>query len=264
MKILFFGDVIGKIGRKAIAAVVADYKAEYQPDLIIANAENSAHGSGITSKTLQEMIDAGVQFFTAGNHTLAKPEAAQLLADPTVNLIRPANYSAQTPGVGYKAINTPAGKVLVINLIAQVFMRQEVDHPFSTIDEILKSIKAEDYAAIFVDFHGEATSEKVAMGWHLDGRVSVVVGTHTHVPTADIKILPNGTAYVTDVGMVGARDSIIGDVKEPILHSFLTGEPHKIDVPETGLVDVSAVLVEVDPQTRKAKSIKRVDKTVTV
>ena len=264
MKILFFGDIVGKIGRKAIKQILPDLKKELEPDLIMANAENLAHGLGVTEKILTEMKEAGIEFFTSGNHIFSKPEAELLLAKKDSVLIRPANYPPTLPGVGFKIIEVAARQLLIINLVGRVFMKEDFDCPFRTLDEILEKVDQSKLAGIIIDFHAEATSEKAALGWHADGRVSAVLGTHTHVPTADAKILPEGTAFVTDVGMVGATESIIGDKKEPILNSFLNQTAMKLDVPEEGEVDVQAVLLEIDPKTKKATKFERVDRKIKV
>ncbi len=264
MRILFIGDIMGRIGRQAVQKILPGLKAELQPDLVIANAENIAHGSGVTSKTLQEARLAGVDFFTSGNHTLDKPEVLELfnVADPL--LIRPANYQAGAPGTGYKIFEVGSRKILVINLMGQVFIKGDHTNPFQKLDEILAEVEAEKLAAIFVDFHAEITSEKRAFGQYAAGRVSVVVGTHTHVPTADCQVMPGGTAYVSDVGMVGARDSVIGNVKDSIIADFINNTKSRKDIPESGLVDLGAVVIDIDPATRKATKIERVDRTIEV
>jgi len=208
-KILFFGDIVGKIGRKAIKKVIGDYKKKYSPDFIIANAENLAHGTGATESTLNEMLEAGINFFTSGNHIWKKKEIISVFEEKRIPLIRPANYPEGAPGQGYQLVEVGTKKLLVVNLLGRVFMKEDMDCPFRKIDEILKKYSKENLSGIFVDFHAEVTSENVAFGFYVDGRVSAVVGTHTHIPTADNKILPQGTAYVTDVGMVGARDSVL-------------------------------------------------------
>ena len=264
MKILFFGDVVGKIGRKAIKKILPGLKEEFQPDLVIANAENSAHGVGVTSKILNEMKEAGVDVFTSGNHIFKKPEAEEILKDKNSVLIRPANYPEDTVGQGYKLIEIGSKSLLLVNLIGRVFMKENFDCPFRKIDEIIKKVQPKNLGGIIVDFHAEATSEKVAFGWYVDGRISAVLGTHPHVPTADLKILPQGTAYVTDVGMVGAVDSVIGDKKELIIENFLTQTPHIIEIPEEGEVEVDAVLLEIDPKTKKAVRFIRLDRKIDV
>lgn len=264
MKVLFFGDVVGKIGRRAVKQILPELKAEYQPDLIIANVENVAHGVGVTEKTLAELIEAGVQAFTSGNHIFSKPEAEALLNAKDSVLLRPANYPPGLPGDDYKIIEIGSKAVVIINLIGRVFIKENFDCPFRKLDEILAKITVKNLGAIIIDFHAEASSEKMAFGWYADGRVSAVLGTHTHVPTADGKILPEGTAFISDVGMVGALNSVIGDCKEEIIKSFLTQTNASIEIPEEGEVEVGAVLVEIDPATKKAVKIGRVDRKIRV
>ena len=264
MKILFFGDIVGKIARRAIKKVLPELKEKYSPDLIIANAENSAHGIGVTESIIRELQEAGIDFFTSGDHIFDKPDGIGLVSAARPVIIRPANFPEGVAGTGYQVLEVGSRKVLVINLIGRVFMKRDYDCPFRKLDEILKKIKVEDMAAVVLDFHAEATSEKCAMGWYAAGRVSAVLGTHTHVPTADQKILSGGTAFVSDVGMVGATDSIIGDKKEPIINSFLNQTSIQLDIPEEGEVTVGAVLIEIDPKTRQAVSFERLDRTVKV
>jgi metallophosphoesterase (TIGR00282 family) len=264
MTILFFGDIIGKIGRQAIKKILPELKKKYEPDLVIANAENIAHGLGVTEKTINEMVESGIDVFTSGNHIWDKEEVLEILKKNKIILLRPANYPPGAPGVGHKLLEIGTKKLLVVNLIGRVFFREQFDCPFRKIDEILEEYKNEKLNGIVIDFHAEATSEKVALGWHTDGRVSAVIGTHTHVPTADPKILPEGTAHITDAGMVGAKDSIIGDDKTNILKRFLTQIPYPLEVPEEGICQVNAMLLEIDTKTGKAKSIKRIDEEVRV
>lgn len=231
----------------------------------MANAENIAHGIGITQKTLTECRQAGIDFFTGGNHILKKPAAAELLDDPDIPLIRPANFEMPTPGLGWKTI--PAGKkpLLVLNLNGRVFMEQGFADPFTVFDDIYAQLQPNELAGIIVDFHAEATSEKIAFGWHVDSRVSAVLGTHTHIPTADERILTNGTAYITDVGMVGIRDSVLGVDKDIILHNFLNPserKPH--DIPRSGLCLINAVLLTINTDSRQAESIQRITKQITI
>lgn len=255
MKILMFGDVVGRVGRLGVRQAIIKAKAEHKPDIIIANAENLAHGVGITPKVIEEMLSYGVNFFTSGNHIWDKPLGEEILqaADPVV--IRPANYGSRKSGKGYKILDVAGQKLLVINLQGQIWMKDEVDSPFAVLDAILTEHPPKDFDAIVVDIHGEATSEKVALGHHADGRVSVVVGTHTHVPTADARILPGGTAFQTDLGMSGARDSVIGVQKDIILKRFLGQGGGRFEYAEEGTCDVNAVLVETGAD-RKATSIR--------
>ena len=268
MKLLFIGDIVGKIGRLAVAAILPDLLSEHKPDLVIANVENLAHGKGITAKTLTEILDAGVDVCTSGNHILNKPEGRELLAAVGTKVIRPANFPTQSPGQGELLVQIARERLLIVNLVGQVFMKEGATYtnPFTGLDAILDAHKDQDLAGIFVDFHAEVTSEKVAMGWYADGRVSAVVGTHTHVPTADQRILPDGTAYITDVGMTGARDSVIGMEREPIVARFASGETGTgpAGIPESGAVVLNAVLVELDPASRKALRIERLDRIFSV
>jgi len=264
MTILFFGDIVGKIGRKAIKEILPRLKKKYEPDLVMANAENIAHGLGVTEKTIKEMAESGIDVFTSGNHIWDKEEILEILKENKIILLRPANYPPGVPGVGHKLLEIGTKKLLVVNLIGRVFFREQFDCPFRKIDEILEEYKNEKLNGIIIDFHAEATSEKVAMGWHTDGRVSTLVGTHTHVPTADSKILPHGTGYITDIGMVGARDSVIGDDKENVLKRFLYQMPYLLEVPEEGICEVNAVLIEIDSKTKKTKEIKRIDEEVKI
>lgn len=260
LTILFLGDVVGKIGRKCVAKLLPELKEEFRPDLVIANAENVAHGKGITAQTLNELLAAGVDFCTGGNHTFAKDEASQLLKRSDVPLIRPANFPPGTPGEGWRVIEVGTRKVLIVNILGTVFMKDGIDDPFRAFDAIYDQQKNSDVAAVIVDFHAEATSEKVAFGWHCDGKASVVLGTHTHVPTADEWVLPNGTAYVTDVGMCGGRDTVIGVTKEHALSKFYSPLPSKFEPPDEGHARFNSVLVEINPATKKAVNIERIDR----
>lgn len=264
MKILFFGDIVGKIGRQAIKQILPDLKKEFNPDLTIANAENIAHGTGITEKTINELQRLGIDYFTAGDHVLDKPEAENVLNKKNSTLIRPANYAQETPGVGSKVVEVGSRKILLVNLMGQVFIKTEAASPFEAIDKIINDNKDKDLSGIIVDFHAEATSEKIAFGWYVDGKVSAVLGTHTHVPTADAKILPQGTAYVSDVGMVGATDSVLGMTKELSIGRFLGQEITAERIPEKGEVNIGAVLIEIDPKTKKSIHIQRLDRTIEV
>lgn len=255
MRIVFFGDIVGRVGREGVKRVIPEMKKEWNPDVIIANAENLAHGTGITPKVIQEMRDAGIDMFTSGNHVWDKPLGEELLQDPNPVVIRPANFGKRKSGIGVKELQIAGKKLLVINLQGSVWMKDEVDNPFTTLDSIFAQYSPKMYEAVLVDLHAEATSEKTAMGWHADGRASLVVGTHTHVPTADARILPGGTAYLTDVGMSGARDSVIGAEKGPILKRFLGQEGGRFHYAEEGVADVNAVMVEVGAD-RKAVSIQ--------
>ena len=266
MRILFFGDIMGKIGRKGLAAALPELKKELKPDLIIANVENLAHGKGVTKSTLAELQVMGIHAFTSGNHIWDKPEVFEIMKDSAIPLFRPANYPPSSEGKGEGIVLTEGGKrVLIINTMGRVFFKESLDCPFRKADEILERYKNEKLDAIFVDFHAEATSEKVAMGHYLDGRVSAVVGTHIQVPTADFQVLNGGTAFITDVGPVGAKDSIIGVAKEGPLKQFLSQKPGGgFDIPEKGICGINGVLIHIDTKTKKAKSIDRVYREVEI
>ena len=252
MRILMIGDAVGRPGRRAVLKFLPGLCHDYELSLVIANGENCAGGIGITSDTAKELFDCGVNVITTGNHVWAKKEIIPYL-DGELPILRPLNFPPGAPGRGFLEVKG----ALIVNLIGRVFIG-EFDCPFRAIDCLLSEIKA-DSKVIIVDFHAEATSEKVAMGRYLDGRVSAVLGTHTHVGTVDAYILPKGTAYVTDVGMVGPVDSVIGVDTESAIRSFLTGMPHRFFVGE-GTVVFDAVLVDVDEATGKAVSIQRIQR----
>jgi hypothetical protein len=263
MKILFFGDIIGRPGREAVKKILPKWKKKFAPDLIIANGENLAHGAGVTDKSLKEILGAGVEIVTSGNHIFDKKEGWSLLNEKDIPLIRPANWPPLPYGKGYRTIEIGIKKVLVINLNGRLFFKESLDCPFRKADEILEQIEDEEYSAIIVDFHAEATSEKAALGHYLDGRVSAVLGTHTHIPTADEKILPKGTAYISDVGMVGPYDSVISFDKDGAVRGWITQIFKGVDLAE-GPVEVDAVLVEIDTKTKMAKKIKRLQETIAI
>ena len=249
------GDVIGGPGRQAVAALLPRLRAELQLDLVVANGENSAGGRGMTPATIQDLVGAGVDVVTGGNHVWVHREVIEYL-DGNAPVVRPLNYPPGAPGRGAMTLQVGSVLVRVVNLMGAVHMG-ELDNPFRVIDEFLHN---EPHCAVtLVDFHAEITSEKVAMAWHLDGRVSVVVGTHTHVPTADARCLPAGTATVTDLGMVGPLNSIIGTSIEPVLRRFVTQMPSRFTVPG-GPVSFNSVLVDVNDITGRARAIERVDR----
>lgn len=252
MRILMIGDVVGRPGRRAVQQFLPGLCHDYELNLVIANGENCAGGIGITPDTAGELLDCGVSVITTGNHVWAKKEIIPYM-DGELPIVRPLNFPPGVPGHGFSVIRG----ALIVNLIGRVFVGG-FDCPFRAMDGLLSEIKG-DSKVIVVDFHAEATSEKVAMGKYLDGRVSAVLGTHTHVGTADACILPKGTAYVTDVGMVGSADSVIGVDAESAIRSFLTGMPHRFFVGE-GAVIFDAALVEVDEVTGKAISIERIQR----
>jgi metallophosphoesterase (TIGR00282 family) len=254
MNILMVGDMVGAPGRKIFARVVGQMKGRGAVDVVVANAENSAGGKGITRVIAGELFDAGADVVTLGDHTWDQKEIAQYL-DIEKRLIRPANFAPACPGRGIVTVDTPKGRVTVINLIGRVFM-PPMDCPFRAVDALLAK-EPNMGKVILVDMHAEATSEKVAMGRHLDGRVSAVVGTHTHVQTSDEIIMPKKTAYITDLGMTGPKDSIIGRDYPSVMGKFLTGMPSKFEIAETN-VALEGVLIDVDETTGKARKITRV------
>ncbi len=254
MFVLAIGDVIGKPGRRAVQKLLAGYRQQYQLDLVILNAENAAGGLGLTPATAEELFKAGADVLTSGNHIWAQKEIIPHL-DGGKPILRPLNYPPGVPGRGY-IIN---GQAMVINLMGRTFMG-DIDCPFRAMDNLLAQIDPKP-PVIIVDFHAEATSEKMALGKYLDGRVSAVLGTHTHVATADARISEKGTAYVTDIGMTGPIDSVIGDDPEEVIQRFLTAIPHRLSVGR-GRVMFNAILVEIDSHSGKATKIERIYKEV--
>jgi len=252
--ILAVGDIIGKPGRQAVQELLPGLREQYGLDLVIANAENAAGGIGLTPNTAKELLDAGVDVLTSGNHIWAQKEIIPYL-DGEMPILRPLNYPPSVPGRGY-IIN---GRTMVVNLIGRTFMG-DFDCPFRAMDQLLAELEHRP-PVIIVDFHAEATSEKVAMGRYLDGRVSAVLGTHTHVGTIDAQLLPQGTAYVTDIGMTGPLDSVIGDDTEAVIRRFLTIMPHRLSVGK-GKTIFNTVLVRIDGDSGRAISIERISQEV--
>ena len=255
MKVLFLGDVFGKPGRQAVKHFVPKLVARHAVDLIVANSENSAGGAGVTPESADELLACEVNLLTSGNHIWSKREIVPYLERADSRQLRPANYPG-APGRGSGVVHTPDGRALgVINIEGRVFMKN-LDDPFRAAEAELAKLTGKGVRAILVDMHCEATSEKNAMGHFLDGRVSAVVGTHTHVQTADERLLPLGTAYITDVGMCGPRDSIIGVKKELVLQRFLTQRPVAFE-PARREVFLHGVLLDIDESTGLARSIER-------
>ncbi len=256
MRILFIGDIVGKPGRRGIKELLPALVKDHSIDIIIANAENAAAGKGLTREIAHELFDQGIAFLTMGNHVWAQREIMDFIGQES-RLIRPANYPPGAPGKGSGFIRHAGKKIGVINLSGRVYMNP-LDDPFAEASKIVAQMSQET-SIILVDFHAEATSEKVAMGWFLDGRVSAVLGTHTHVQTADGRILPQGTAYITDVGMTGPQDSVLGVKKEIIINRFLTQLPAKFEL-AGGAIQLNAVVMDIDEQTGKARSIEGVQR----
>ena len=256
VKILFIGDVIGKPGRDALSRELHRIVDRHRVDLVIANGENAAGGFGLTAETAQELFKCGVQMITSGNHIWDKKDALEYIKREE-RIVRPANYPEGTPGKGTTVVRTPGGvKVGILNLEGRVFMNN-LDCPFRCADREIAKLK-EETPIIFVDFHAEATSEKVSLGWYLDGRVCAVIGTHTHVQTADERILTAGTAYMTDAGMTGAFDSVIGVKKEEAIQKFITQRPAKFEVAKRD-IRINGVVIEVDEKTGLSIGIERIN-----
>jgi 2',3'-cyclic-nucleotide 2'-phosphodiesterase len=257
MQILAIGDVIGKPGRQTVQKLLPGLRQQYQLDLVIANAENAAGGMGLTVSTAKELLDAGVDILTSGNHIWDQKEIIPYL-DGNMPILRPLNYPPGVPGRGC----VTREHIAVISLIGRTFIGN-FDCPFRAMDSLLGGIK-NSCSVVIVDFHAEATSEKVAMGRYLDGRVSAVVGTHTHVGTVDARVLPKGTARITDIGMTGPADSIIGDDVQTVLNRFLTAMPHRLSVGSGNQMIFNSVLINVDEKSGQAFSIERVDREVEI
>jgi metallophosphoesterase (TIGR00282 family) len=256
MQILAIGDVIGKPGRQAVQRLLPGLRRQYGLELVIANAENAAGGMGLTSSTARELLEAGVDILTSGNHIWDQKEIIPFL-DGNLPILRPYNYPPGVPGRGLLI----QGHVAVVNLIGRTFIGS-YDCPFRAMDHLLAGLK-DSCSTIIVDFHAEATSEKVAMGRYLDGRVSAVVGTHTHVGTVDARVFPRGTAHITDIGMTGPVESIIGDDIDAVISRFLSSMPHRLAVGR-GRVLLNSVLINLEDKSGRAMSIERVDREVEV
>jgi hypothetical protein len=255
LKVLFIGDIIGEPGRKMVRQQLRGLMDTHHPDLVIANGENAAGGFGITAEIADELFFMGIDVLTSGNHVWDKKEIGPYLAKQD-RLLRPANYPPGNAGSGSVVISTAnEGKVAVLNLEGRVFMTN-LEDPFRVAEREIERLKKET-PVVIIDFHAEATSEKIALAWHLDGKASAVIGTHTHVQTADERVLPGGTAFITDAGMTGPTDSVIGVKKEQAIARFLYQTPHRFEIPK-GPVHLCAVLIDVEETTGKARSIERI------
>lgn len=256
MKILFIGDIVGRSGREAVLAELENLKYKEGIDFCIANGENASGGLGMSRRAYEELKSAGIDYFTMGNHTFSKPDAGHLLSEGE-NICRPANYSDFCPGEGYAIVTDSKGrKIAIMNLMGTVYNDIALTNPFIAADELIEKIKNVTNI-IILDFHAEATSEKIAMGQYLDSRVSAVVGTHTHVQTADAMILPGKTAYITDVGMTGPQASVLGMKSEIAIKRFLTGEKVRYEQSRNKAV-IHAVIIEIADETGNALSIKAI------
>jgi metallophosphoesterase (TIGR00282 family) len=256
MRVIFFGDIFGRPGREALIQALPDIIRREQPDFVIANAENIAHGMGVTKKALSELLPFPLDCFTSGNHIFALKEAGELLNDESYRLLRPANWYPETPGLGVRIIEKKGKKLAVINLMGQVFMKQKVLSPLWELRRIVSEV-AQETRNILVDFHAEATSEKKAFGIFADGVVSAVLGTHTHIPTADEQILSAGTAYISDVGMVGPFGSVLGLDARGVIENYLTQRYAHFEPWSGDRVEINFVVVDIDEKTGTATAIRR-------
>lgn len=256
LNVLLIGDIVGKLGRRTVGAVLPNLRRELDIGFVIANGENTAGGRGLTPSTAEELVRSGVDILTSGNHIWENREIYPVLEDPEAPVIRPMNYPPGAPGRG---IHKKDG-VAVLNAMGRTFMGVALEDPFRALDAAVDSVP--DCRIKILDFHAEATSEKIAMGYYLDGRVSAVIGTHTHVPTSDTRILPGGTAYVSDLGMVGALHSVLGMQVKPVIERFLLQMPNRFDPVDSGPAVFNSVLVQIDQETGRALSIERVDREV--
>ena len=264
LSFLIFGDVFGKIGRTTIIENVASLKRSFKPDLTIANIENMTHGSGFSATTVEMLMDAGIDFFTGGDHSLDNRVGKDLLKIPHIPIIRPENLPG-APGDGYRLITVNQKKILIINLLGRLFMKKSFlaeawQNPFRVVDEILSKYSQTELHAILIDFHAETTSEKASFAYHVNGRVSVVYGTHTHIPTADERILNNGTGFITDVGFNGPLDSVIGINPKDAIYNFIHAQKIKSSVVESGRKMLNAIYVQIDPLTTTCTHIERIHK----
>lgn len=259
MKILFLGDVVGKPGRKAVIKLLPSIKKTYKPDFIFCNAENLSHGNGVSEKTIKEMMDAGVDAFTSGNHIWDnRAEIEKIFAENKLPVLRPANYPEGTAGIGHRIFEVGKKKLLLVNLMGRVFIRENFDCPFRKLEKISEEYKDADLSAIVVDFHAEATSEKIVFARYFDGKVSAVFGTHTHVPTADAQIFPGGTGYITDAGMCGIKEGSLGIAITPLVKNFLYQIPVIHEIPDKGICVVDGIFAIIKPETKLTTKIKPV------
>ncbi len=258
MRVIFFGDVFGKAGRLSLIQQLPVIKEEYKPDFVLINAENLADGKGLTEKTLKPLFKLGVDAVTGGNHLWDRMESLDYIRK-SANIVKPMNYPAFAPGSSHHTIKKQDMQLTVINLCGQVYM-PPCDSPFSTFDDWLEAF-TESEPCIILDFHAESTAEKRALGWHVDGKISALMGTHTHIQTADEEILPQGTAYITDVGMTGPHDSVIGMRKSIILEKMTTGIPIRYESSDQGN-QINAVCVDIDPTTKQTMKIIRIKQQI--
>ncbi len=260
IKILFFGDVVGALGRQGVKTILPRWQKKYKPDLLIANIENLAHGKGLTQKTVADIEESGIQVYTGGNHVWRKEDLNKF---PELKIATPLNDSRTLTTHRQQTITIKGKEIIVINLLGQGLMREEetVSNPFVIMQEMLPKLQKK---IVIVDMHAELTSEKRVMGFLLDGVATAVIGTHTHVPTADAQILPKGTGYITDVGMVGAFNSSLGIDKDVILEKILTGAPIRHELPETSQIEINALLLEIDSEAKKTSKIQHLREIISI
>ncbi len=265
MNILYLGDIMGELGIRTIEKLLPEIRNQYKVDVVIAQAENTTNGKGISLADFARLRKLGIDFCTGGNWSLHEPEIIQAMNDPAQPIIRPANYPEGTPGLGYKYLHTTKGDILVVSLLGQVVGRdatKPIDNPLLKIDEILESQKAVPHIATVVNFHGDYSSEKFVIGRYLDGRASLVVGDHWHVPTADAMVLPGGTAHISDVGMCGSMDSCLGVKIDVIIDRWKTGHASRNELDTTGRLQLNAVLADIDEITGQARTIEQIRRIV--
>lgn len=255
INILFFGDIIGRCGRHLLRDNLSRFRSEYRPDLIIANGENASSGFGITKKSYDELIGFGIDVITTGNHVWDRKDLENDI-DKCPNMLRPYNFPKCQPGIGYLTLDIKGVKVSILNLIGRVFMGGSIDCPFNAFDNFIDAVGMDGIT--IVDFHGEATSEKVAFGMYVDGFAGAILGTHTHVQTNDDRILPKGSFYITDVGMCGSLDSVIGMKSEKAIRKFITGIPEKHEVEMKGRAVFSGVFLQFDVESKKVSSFNKI------
>lgn len=264
LSILFIGDIVGSMGRATVARLLPELKKEYEPDLVIANGENIAHGKGVTVATATELFESGIDWLTLGDHAFDNAKELETCFNNNLPIIRPANFKKNAAGKGYTVISTPQGEVLLVNLLGQAFMSRHFDSPFEAWEEISSLFTDKSFSAIVIDIHAEATAEKVAFRHFVDGRVSALLGTHTHIQTADAQISSAQTGYITDVGMTGYADGVIGVAKEPIVATFLTNVRHTHVLPDTGNSILNGVHLLIDPQSHQCLKITPIQRTTTI
>lgn len=263
MKLLYLGDIMGRPGRATVKRLLPGLIAEHGVDFVVAQGENLSSGRGLQIKAAEEMLATGIHFFTGGDWTLHREEIHPWLDDPAKPAIRPANYPDGTPGRGYKIADTPHGRILIASLLGHTVgyrQAENLQNPLTTVDRILDETKHEPLIARIVNFHGDYSSEKLVIGQYLDGRVTAVIGDHWHVPTADARVLRGGTAHITDVGMVGSRDSSLGIKTDVIIKRWLTDERSRNELETTGVMQLCALLIDVNVATGQAKTVQQVIK----